>query len=133
MAEPYVEVADIYSHPQHVGRGGWTWYTGSASWLYRLGIEYMLGLKLHGDHFTVEPCIPSNWPGYTMTYRHGETTYKIAVENKQGGTCQVASVELDGAAAPGCKIPLTNDGKEHNVRVVLVPGAVQVPVAASGT
>ncbi|MEP6774663.1 MAG: hypothetical protein ABJA50_03630, partial [Chloroflexota bacterium] len=133
MAEPYVEVADIYSHPQHVGRGGWTWYTGSASWLYRLGIEYMLGLKLHGDHFTVEPCIPSHWPGYTMTYRHGETTYKIAVENKEGGTCQVASVELDGAAALDCKIPLANDGKEHHVRVVLVPGAVKVPVAASGT
>ncbi len=131
MVEPYVEVADIYSHPQHIGRGGWTWYTGSASWIYRLGVEYMLGLKLHGDHFTVEPCIPSNWPGYTMTYRHGETTYKIAVENKEGGTCQVASVELDGTAAPNCKISLTNDGKEHHVRVVLVSGAVKVSVAVT--
>ena len=91
----------------------------------------MLGLKLHGDHFTVEPCIPSNWPGYTMIYRHGETTYKIEVENKEGGTCQVASVELDGTAAPDCKIPLTNDGKEHNVRVVLVSDAVKVSAAVT--
>ena len=64
-----------------------------------------------------------------MIYRHGETTYKIEVENKEGGTCQVASVELDGTAAPDCKIPFTNDGKEHDVRVVFVPGAVKVPTA----
>jgi cellobiose phosphorylase len=91
----------------------------------------MLGLKLHGDHFTVEPCIPTHWPGYTMTYKHAETTYKIVVENKEGGTCQVASVELDGAAMSDGKIPITNDGKEHQVRVVLVPGPVQVPSNAT--
>src|SRR5436190_9779817 len=77
--EPYVIAADIYSHPQHMGRGGWTWYTGSASWYYRLGVEYILGLKLHGDHFTIEPCIPSHWPGYSMIYRYGSSVYRIEV------------------------------------------------------
>ena len=119
MVEPYVEAADIYSQPQHMGRGGWTWYTGSASWLYRLGVEYMLGLKLHGDHLTVEPCIPSAWPAYTMTYRHGSTTYRISVDNSAGGTCKVASVDLDGAPLPDRKVCLADDGKQHEVRVVL--------------
>ena len=119
MVEPYVIAADVYSHPQHTGRGGWTWYTGSASWLYRLGVEYMLGLKLHGDHFTVEPCIPSHWPGYSMVYRRGETSYHISVENSAGATCQVEAIELDGSPLPGCKVPLVDDRQRHEVRVTM--------------
>jgi cyclic beta-1,2-glucan synthetase len=120
--EPYVVVADIYSHPQHVGRGGWTWYTGSASWLYRVAVEYILGLKLHGDHFTLEPCIPSHWPNYALSFRHGETTYGISVENDHGGTCRVESVVLDGQTVQSGKVPLLKDGQKHEVRVTLAAG-----------
>jgi cyclic beta-1,2-glucan synthetase len=119
MVEPYVVAADIYSHPQHRGRGGWSWYTGSASWLYRLGVEYILGLKLHGGHFTVEPCIPSHWPSYSMIYRRGETSYRIRVENGAGATCQVQGIELDGSPLGDCKVPIVEDGQSHEVRVVM--------------
>ncbi len=119
MVEPYAIVADIYSHPQHTGRGGWTWYTGSASWFYRLGVEYILGFKLHGDHCTIEPRIPSDWPGYSMTYRHGKSSYHISVENPHGGTRCVQAVELDGSALPHHKVPLLDDGRKHEVRVVM--------------
>jgi cyclic beta-1,2-glucan synthetase len=122
-AEPYVIAADVYSHPQHLGRGGWTWYTGSASWFYRLGVEYILGLKLHGDHFTIEPCIPSHWPGYSLTYRHRDTSYRISVKNSAGdelsGGCDVKAVELDGASLPNRKVPLVDDGQRHEVHVVV--------------
>ncbi len=118
-AEPYVVAADIYSHPQHIGRGGWTWYTGSASWLYRLGVEYILGLKLHADHFTVEPCIPSHWPGYSMNFRYRDSSYHISVEAGLGTSGEVIAVQLDGSSLLDCKVPLVNDGKTHEVRVLL--------------
>ncbi len=120
--EPYVIAADVYSHPQHTGRGGWTWCTGSASWLYHVGVEYVLGLKLHGDHFTVEPCIPSHWPGYSMVYTRGETSYRISVEKGAGQTSQVQKVELDGSPLPDCKVPLVDDRQRHEVRVVMGNG-----------
>jgi cyclic beta-1,2-glucan synthetase len=133
MVEPYVVAADIYSHPQHTGRGGWTWYTGSASWLYRLGVEYMLGVKLHGNYLTIQPCIPSHWPGYSITYRRGSSTYHITVENSAAGTehrvsngagerdarVSVLGTYLDGVAVSDAKIPLRDDGRQHEVRVVL--------------
>jgi len=96
---------------------GWTWYTGSASWLYRLGVEYILGLKLHGDHFTIEPCIPSRWPGYSMVYRRGDTSYRIIVENSAGASSQIRAVELDGALLPDFKVSLVDDRQQHEVRV----------------
>ncbi|MEO5952526.1 MAG: glycosyl transferase family 36, partial [Chloroflexia bacterium] len=117
--EPYVIAADIYAHPQHIGRGGWTWYTGSASWFYRLGVEYILGLKLHGDYLTVEPCIPSTWPGYKLTYKHGTSSYHITIENEQGETSRSGTVELVGMPLPDGKVPLLDDGKRHEVRVAL--------------
>jgi cellobiose phosphorylase len=117
MVEPYVIAADIYSHPQHTGRGGWTWYTGSASWFYRLGVEYILGLKLHGDHFTVEPCIPSHWPGYTITFRYKKTIYHISVESPSGSRRDASVVELDGRLLPSCKVPLVDDQRRHEVRL----------------
>jgi len=119
--EPYVVAADIYSVPPHVGRGGWTWYTGSAGWLYRLGLEAILGLRrVGGDALTVAPCIPESWPGYELTYRYGKTAYKISVENPDGVNRGVKQVELDGEVLPGDRIPLVDDGRPHTVRVLMV-------------
>jgi cyclic beta-1,2-glucan synthetase len=127
--EPYVVAADIYSHPQHLGRGGWTWYTGSASWFYRLGVEYMLGLKLQGDHLTVEPCIPADWPGYNLIYRHRNTTYHICVEYPLGASCGVASMEIDGLPLPDGIVPLVVVVQGREVRVVMgVREALLAPV-----
>ncbi len=119
--EPYVIAADVYSHPQHLGRGGWTWYTGSASWFYRLAIEYILGLKRRGDAIFVEPCIPSSWPGYSMIYRFGKSSYHISVENSHGLCSGISNVEVDGVPQPDGRIKLADDGREHNVRVALMP------------
>jgi len=117
--EPYVACADIYGAPPHTGRGGWTWYTGSASWLYRVGIETILGFKLRGDSLCINPCIPSNWPGFDLKYRYGSTTYRILVHNSAGRGCGVKSVTLNGQQLPDAVIPLTDDSKSHEVRVNL--------------
>ena len=117
--EPYVVAADIYAAAQHSGRGGWTWYTGAAAWMYRAGLESMLGFKLRRDRLTVEPCIPRSWPGYEVTYRRGETLYHIKVENPHGVSVGVVSVELDGALLPLNEIPLQRDGTAHEIRIVL--------------
>jgi cellobiose phosphorylase len=82
--EPYVACADVYGVPPHVGRGGWTWYTGSANWLYRVALEAILGLHLTGDTLRLEPCAPRDWPGYEVAYRHGSATYRIRVDNPAG-------------------------------------------------
>jgi cyclic beta-1,2-glucan synthetase len=125
--EPYVACADVYSVAPHVGRGGWTWYTGSASWLYRAGIEAVLGFRKHGDTLHLEPCIPKAWPGYELVFRHrgahGQVTkYEIAVENPHGVCRGIVLAELDGAeltdrGAGG--IALVDDGAIHRARVVL--------------
>ena len=115
--EPYVVAADVYSEEPHVGRGGWTWYTGSAGWMYRLGVECILGLRRVGDGLRIRPCIPRAWPGYTMTYRYKGTRYRIQVENPDGVTHGVNQVLLDDALLDGYVIPLHDDGKDHSVRV----------------
>jgi cellobiose phosphorylase len=115
--EPYVACADVYGAPPHTGRGGWTWYTGSASWLYRVAIETILGFQLRGDTLRLEPCIPPSWPGFELKYRHGSATYRIVVDNSGGTGSGVRSVELDGQRLPNDTVPLSNDGKTHNVRV----------------
>ncbi|MBE0416319.1 MAG: hypothetical protein IBX63_00955 [Coriobacteriia bacterium] len=124
--EPYVVAADVYAVPPHVGRGGWTWYTGSASWFYRVAVQYLLGLRLVTEdgrrRFTVDPCVPKTWPGFEMVYRDGETTYRIAVENPRGVNRGVAWVELDGAVLDESLVPLAADGVEHRVRVMLLGG-----------
>ncbi len=117
--EPYVVAADVYSVAPHVGRGGWAWYTGSAAWLARVGLEALLGLRRQGRVLRVEPCIPRDWPGYELRYRHGATVYCIAVENPEGINRGVQRVELDGAPLAGREIPLLDDGQEHAVRVVM--------------
>jgi cyclic beta-1,2-glucan synthetase len=117
--EPYVIAADVYSQPPHTGRGGWTWYTGSASWMYRVAVEAMLGLRLRGDTLVIDPCVPSSWPKFTIVYRHHQTTYRIVVENPDRVCKGVRAVELDGASVEGGAIALVRDRQEHNVRVTL--------------
>src|SRR5919199_359387 len=82
--EPYVVAGDVYGQPPHVGRGGWTWYTGSAAWLFRVALESVLGLRLRGDRLALEPCLPAGWPGYRLTFRRGTATYRIEVEKPPG-------------------------------------------------
>ena len=117
--EPYVVCADVYGAPPHTGRGGWTWYTGSASWLYRVAIETILGFQLRGDTLRFEPCVPPSWPGFELSYRHRSATYRILVDNSAGTGRGVRSVELDGQRLPNDTVPLSDDGKTHNVRVQL--------------
>jgi cyclic beta-1,2-glucan synthetase len=119
--EPYVVCADVYGEPPHVGRGGWTWYTGSAAWLYRVGLESILGFHRHGDRLRIEPCIPSAWPGFTLHYRHGTALYHIHVENPEHVERGVSTITLDGNTLPDGMVPLADDGREHEVRVVLGP------------
>jgi cellobiose phosphorylase len=117
--EPYVVAADVYAVPPHVGRGGWTWYTGSAGWLYRLGIEEILGLKRRGDILRIDPCIPPEWPRFDVTYRVGRSTYQITVRNPRGVSGGVGSTEIDQQPASPGEIPLIDDGLVHQVEVVL--------------
>ena len=117
--EPYVVAADVYSATSHVGRGGWTWYTGSAGWMYRAGIESILGLQQRGDRLRIAPCIPSDWPGFELTVRQGKTRYHIVVENRSRSSGTVSQAELDGQTlvlTAGLDVPL--DGGEHRLRVV---------------
>ena len=115
--EPYVVAADIYGRPPHTGRGGWTWYTGSASWLFRVGLEAILGFHLKGDQLAIDPTIPSDWPGFEITYRHGSTRYQIMVENPSAVERGVRSAILDGQAVDPLAISLVDDGREHQLRV----------------
>jgi cellobiose phosphorylase len=111
--------ADVYGAPPHTGRGGWTWYTGSASWLYRVGLEAILGFRLRGDRLRIEPCVAPDWPRYELTYRHHSATYHIVVENAAGTGRGVRAVTVDAHAVPDGEIPLVDDGKVHAVRVEL--------------
>ena len=119
--EPYVMAADVYTEPPHVGRGGWTWYTGSAGWMYQAGIESILGFHRRGATFVIDPCIPRAWPSYTMNVRYHSATYEIVVENPHGVSRGVTSTELDGQhlSDPRAEIALVDDGLTHRVRVVL--------------
>lgn len=127
--EPYVACADVYSVAPLVGRGGWTWYTGSAGWLYRAALEAILGFQLHGDHLLLRPCIPKSWPCYQIVYRQrgGDgtiTPYEIIVENPDGVSCGVASLTIDGAnqahsGSDTVRVQLLGDGQAHLVRLVL--------------
>jgi cyclic beta-1,2-glucan synthetase len=117
--EPYVVAADIYGLPPHTGRGGWTWYTGSAAWLFRVGLEAILGFHLRGDHLAIDPRIPGVWPGFEMTYRYRSSRYRIVVENPQGVEHGVESATLDGQGISAMAIPLVDDGGDHEVVVRL--------------
>ena len=118
--EPYVMAADVYAEPSHVGRGGWTWYTGSAGWMYQAGLESILGFKVRGANLLIEPSIPRSWPGYEITYRYRSSRYELTVENPHGVNGRVGIAWLDDQRlAPGALIPLVDDGGTHRVRVIL--------------
>jgi len=119
--EPYVVAADVYALKDHVGRGGWTWYTGAAGWIYRVWIEEVLGFKRRGDTLTIDPVIPKDWPGFRLRYRHQSTWYDIAIENPARVSRGVARVELDGAPVSATSIPLHDDQQPHTIRVSLGP------------
>jgi cyclic beta-1,2-glucan synthetase len=117
--EPYVLAGDVYGAPPHTGRGGWSWYTGSAAWLYRVAIEGILGLERRGDRLIVAPCIPANWSGFTIDYRFGLTIYRIYVKNSSRTETGVPSVIVDGRPCEQPEFRLRDDGRQHDVRVVL--------------
>ncbi|HEX9440468.1 MAG TPA: hypothetical protein VF909_12340 [Roseiflexaceae bacterium] len=117
--EPYTIAADVYAMPPHAGRGGWTWYTGSAGWFYRLGIDMILGLRRSGNILTIAPYIPPDWPGYDVWYCYGQTRYYMQVVNPHSVATGVVSVVIDGVAAADGQIFLSDDGVEHTVQVTL--------------
>ncbi len=136
-AEPYVVAGDVHSNPAHAGRAGWTWYTGSAGWMYRAGLESILGLRRRGSSLEIDPCIPSSWPEYAIVWRFGRTRYEIAVTNPERRCRGIAEAELDGAPVDPRAIPLVDDGGTHQVRLVLggerpiAPGVANLSTVAS--
>jgi cellobiose phosphorylase len=131
--EPYVVAADVYAVAPHTGRGGWTWYTGSAGWMYRLILESLLGLRLTADsnssRLHLAPCLRPDWPGFTLRYRHLETAYHIAI--RQDAT-SAATVTIDGVPQSDLAIPLVDDRRDHQVEVSL-PRPVGGLCAAPGS
>jgi cyclic beta-1,2-glucan synthetase len=115
--EPYVVAADVYRLPGRVGQGGWSWYTGSAAWMYRAWIEEILGLQIRGVQMRIDPVIPEAWPGFSLRYRHGESIYNISVENPDGCEHGIAWVELDGQRVKDGVIVLEQGLVQHQVRV----------------
>jgi cyclic beta-1,2-glucan synthetase len=128
--EPYVVAADVYAAEPHVGRGGWTWYTGSAGWFYRVVVMWLLGIRYEfseGSRFlVVEPCIPKDWPGCDAVVRDASgdvtTTYRIRVENPRGVNRGVDRIELDGVVLEQARVPLGEDGGDHDVVVRMLGG-----------
>ncbi|MGV8907260.1 MAG: GH36-type glycosyl hydrolase domain-containing protein, partial [Acetobacterium sp.] len=119
MTEPYVISADVYSEYPHTGRGGWTWYTGAAGWMYRAGLEYILGFQKNGNTIIMNPCIPHKWKEYQISYNYLGSTYAIKVKNPEGISKGVKSIALDGVITMTNVINLSNDGKNHEVEVVM--------------
>jgi cyclic beta-1,2-glucan synthetase len=115
----------------HVGRGGWTWYTGSAGWMYQAAVQALLGLRRRGATMSVNPCIPSVWPQYSLEWTMGRTRYHVTVSNPRHRTRGIELAELDGVAVDAQAIPLKDDGGRHEVRIVLgEPRKVAMPTAA---
>lgn len=116
--EPYVLAGDVYGAPPHVGRGGWTWYSGASGWLYRAALEALLGLKRSGNSLEIQPCLPAAWERFQVSLRFGDSRYEIEVENCGGGPREMAELILDGKPQRGARIPFADDGGEHRVKVV---------------
>ncbi|HSN71937.1 MAG TPA: hypothetical protein VLT59_10510, partial [Steroidobacteraceae bacterium] len=119
--EPYAVAADVYSVAPHVGRGGWTWYTGSAGWLYRAGLEAVLGFRVQGNHLLLAPCIPTGWRHFEISFRHRSTRYEIVVRNPDGVSSGVVRLTVDGTSLPQGvpRILLLDDGATHHVALTL--------------
>jgi len=115
-----VIAADVYARAPHTGRGGWTWYTGSAGWMYRLIVEALLGVTLENGRLRIAPCLPAEWTGFTMRYRYRGTTYEIVVQQAPPGAgtgIPAITITLDGVAQGGGSVPLSDDGDVHRIRV----------------
>jgi cyclic beta-1,2-glucan synthetase len=117
--EPYVLAADVYGKEPNLGRGGWTWYTGSSGWMYRAGLESILGFLRRGNTVTIKPCIPENWSEYQINIMFGSARFEIKIQNPQHVSSGVKLLELDGKVQPGSSFGLIDDGLTHQVRVVL--------------
>jgi cyclic beta-1,2-glucan synthetase len=111
---------DVYAEAPHTGRGGWTWYTGAAGWMYRGGLEWILGFRVRGTILSIDPCVPRSWSNYSIVFRYHSATYKISVQNPRGVCRGIAKVVFDGKAVPGpANIPLSDDGSEHEIQVIM--------------
>ncbi|PTN36335.1 glucoamylase family protein [Desulfonatronum sp. SC1] len=117
--EPYVVAADVYGVEPHTGRGGWTWYTGSAAWMYRLIMESLLGLRMEANTLTFEPCLPAQWDAFTIRYRFRKTNYRITVRQQRADEDEAATVTVDGVVQRELAVALVDDGHDHVVEVVL--------------
>ncbi|OGP10940.1 MAG: hypothetical protein A2048_05665 [Deltaproteobacteria bacterium GWA2_45_12] len=116
--EPYVVAADVYGEPPHVGRGGWTWYTGSASWMYRAVLESLLGFELKNNRLKINPCMPKDWSGFQILYKRGTTRYSIQVNHRKADLAsEKGTIELDGVKLNSQEVLLVEDGKEHEIGV----------------
>ena len=113
--EPYVVAADVYAVAPHLGRGGWTWYTGSAGWMYRLLIETLLGANLEGNHLRLAPRLPKAWPAFKIHYRYRQTLYHITISRLATGSAGADLLSLDGQEIPGNTLLLRDDHREHMV------------------
>jgi cyclic beta-1,2-glucan glucanotransferase len=113
--EPYVIAADVYTAEGHLGRGGWTWYTGSASWTYRVALEAILGFTKHGDHFTMNPVLPPAWDGFELTYRAGAAEYHVVVRNPLHVARGVTRVTVDGVECADGRVMLAGSGRREVV------------------
>ncbi len=136
--EPYVVAADVYAESPNVGRGGWTWYTGSAGWMYRAGIESILGLRQHGDRLGLDPCIPIAWPGFEVSMQVGSSRYDIEVENPSGVSQGVESASVDGKILTERPVfvRLSDDGGAHRVHIRLgrpLPADPEISLASTTT
>ncbi len=130
-AEPYVVAGDVYANSLHMGRAGWTWYTGAAGWMYRAGLESILGLRRRGMVFEIDPCIPAAWNEYSISCRFGSTRYEITVFNPDRRCRGVAEATLDGASVDARSIPIRIDGVTHHVQVVLGDSKVVTDASAA--
>ncbi len=117
--EPYVISADVYTQKNLAGRGGWTWYTGSSSWMYEAGIKYLLGLHIENGYLSIQPCIPSDWKEYSIKYKHGNSVYNIHVSNPNGKNNTVESFKLNGQEIPDKKIELNSTSGTYNIKIFM--------------
>jgi cyclic beta-1,2-glucan synthetase len=118
--EAYAVAADVYSESPHVGRGGWTWYTGSAAWTYRVAVESILGFELRGDRLRIAPCIPADWPEYKIAFQRRGTKWEIVVKNPDGLERGRVVIRVDGQPLDGDDIPLTEDQGVHHIELELM-------------
>jgi cyclic beta-1,2-glucan synthetase len=119
QGEPYVTAGDVWSMPGREGQAGWTWYTGSSAWMYRIWIEEILGFKVQGDRFRMEPCVPPEWKSFNLTYRYRDSSYIVTVENPQSVSRGVCWIEVNGSRVTGNWVPLVDNGRNNRVTIIM--------------